>query len=246
LADLIAKNVLQFSSNVRNSVSILDFNYDTCFEFELSKLGGAVDYGLNEPFLEVADNSGRFQIPILKLHGSINWLLCNKCEQIVPAEINPMRNWGPLDLIDQPKEMRLRYFGRYRRQLHGACGGSFSDAPFLVPPTWDKATGSKGLANVWRRAAEELSAAENIVVIGYSMPVTDTFFKYLFALGVDSEVDIDKFILIYGPSGGECEHRFRSLLGPAVQSSAFNAHPFRFSGSIHIFEQLFAPTYGSS
>jgi hypothetical protein len=36
------------------------------------------------------------------------------------------------------------------------------------------------------------------------------------------------------------------LLGPAVQSSAFNAHPFKFSGSIHIVEQLFARTYGSS
>ena len=238
LADLVAKHLLQYTTSERHSASVIDFNYDTCLEFEFSRLGAAVEYGLNVPFLESADNDGRFQIPILKLHGSINWFICNQCEQIVPVEINPMRHWSPIDLLDQPNEIRLRYYGKYRQKRHGTCGGSFSDVPFLVPPTWDKASGSKGLASVWRRAAEELAAADNIVVIGYSMPVTDTFFKYLFALGVDSDVDIEKFVVIYGPDGGECERRFRNLLGPAVPAQAFEPYAFKFSGSIRILEQI--------
>jgi hypothetical protein len=36
---------------------------------------------------------------------------------------------------------------------------------------------------VWRTAAQHLSEAEHIFIIGYSLPETDQFFRYLYGLG---------------------------------------------------------------
>ena len=77
------------------------------------------------------------------------------------------------------------------------------------------------------------------MVIGYSMPVTDTFFKYLFALGSDSDVHLERFVVINGPHGEESEQRFKDLLGP-MSDKAFKYHPFVFSGAGNIIEDVLA------
>jgi hypothetical protein len=35
-----------------------------------------------------------------------------------------------------------------------------------------------GLSSVWRAAATHLAEAENVFIIGYSLPDTDEFFRY--------------------------------------------------------------------
>ena len=53
----------------------------------------------------------------------------------------------------------------------------------IVPPTWNKTEYHSNLSHVWHEAAVELGSARNIYVFGYSLPETDSFFRYLFALG---------------------------------------------------------------
>src|SRR2546427_11578214 len=60
-----------------------------------------------------------------------------------------------------------------------------------------------------------MSEAENIVVIGYSLPREDQFFQYLFALGCVGQGLIRRFMLCDPDSA--VEQRFRELLAPAVQ-----------------------------
>jgi hypothetical protein len=72
------------------------------------------------------------------------------------------------------------------------------------------------LVGVWQQAARQLSDAENIIVSGYSVPETDAFFKYLFALGAVGNSLIRRF-WVFDPDE-RVEERFRKLLGVAPNS----------------------------
>jgi hypothetical protein len=90
-----------------------------------------------------------------------------------------------------------------------------TDEPVLVPPTWNKADSHRALESVWSLAAHELSEAENIFVIGYSMPETDSFFRHLYALGTVGKAMLRRF-WVFNPNPS-VESRFRVLLGPEAE-----------------------------
>jgi NAD-dependent SIR2 family protein deacetylase len=229
LVELVHQKVVQPARPGLNEVSFITFNYDTCLEFALVRNNLGVDYGFNEPFLNEDENNYRVKVPVLKLHGSINWGICSRCTAIVPTEVNPYRrmSWiNYLDCKDLPLTLGTNIAGK-----HHSCGTALDPLPLIVPPTWNKSSSTApGLQEVWKRAAKELGSADNIVVIGYSLPLTDMFFKYLFALGIDSDTHLEKFIVINGPDGGNTESRFKGLLGPMTQGS-FQFYPFLFSSA---------------
>jgi hypothetical protein len=49
---------------------------------------------------------------------------------------------------------------------------------------------------VWNQAVNALKTANRICVIGYSMPETDTFFKFLLALGLAENHQLYRFVLV--------------------------------------------------
>lgn len=58
-------------------------------------------------------------------------------------------------------------------KLHGdAYDGS------VVPPTWDKSLRADAIKAQWQEAFRLLSVANYVRVIGYSFPMTDTYFRY--------------------------------------------------------------------
>lgn len=236
LAKAVRENVERTARLGLNEISFITFNYDTCLEFALDLVNLGVDYGLGEPFLDTFANNFQVKIPVLKLHGSINWATCRKCNRIVPTEINPWRHAGPFALVDAPNQLPMPLGSRISGKTH-RCGTTLDPLPVLVPPTWNKSSSAAPLQEVWRRAARELGSAENVVVIGYSLPVTDMFFRYLFALGSDSEAHLEKFVVINGPHGNETAPRFSSLLGP-MTSDAFASYEFIFSGAGNVITQL--------
>ncbi len=59
-------------------------------------------------------------------------------------------------------------------KLHGSIG-----SPELVPPLWSKTLDVPGLRQAWRRAYHLLKAAHDIRIIGYSLPETDAYVRYL-------------------------------------------------------------------
>jgi hypothetical protein len=91
--------------------------------------------------------------------------------------------------------------------------------PVIVPPTWAKSMHYHQLASVWRRAAQHLAEAENIVVAGYSLPATDEFFRNLFALGTIGSARLRRVWVFDIRPTREMETRYRHMLGRLAESS---------------------------
>jgi hypothetical protein len=58
-------------------------------------------------------------------------------------------------------------------KLHGSI-----DSAVIVPPTWAKGV-NKTIVPAWKQAYEELTQANHLRVIGYSLPTADAYVKYL-------------------------------------------------------------------
>ncbi len=155
-------------------------------------------------------------LPFAKLHGSVNWVQCQKCPVVQSLNLGDFFTryhyaWD-IAAVDKTKPLRLAIEQALGKLEH--CGQACAAEALIVPPTWNKSQYHDVIENVWRRAAKEMSEAENIVVIGYSLPPTDQFFQYLFALGCVGRRLLRRFI-VCDPDHA-VEQRFRDLLAPAA------------------------------
>jgi hypothetical protein len=204
--------------------TFITFNYDLALDYTFRWHDIRIDYGLNERRTE--------GLPlVLKLHGSTNWTKCDNCTcgvgvmdlheiigkpRAVSAAIDVVNNVGRIKAADL-----MRTFA------HCNDTSKSTGEPLLVPPTWSKAEHHRGLATVWRHAADELATARNIIVIGYSLPESDAFFRYLYALGSVSDTRLERFWVIDRDASGGVADRFRALLGGAARPR-FEFFPFKF------------------
>jgi hypothetical protein len=188
----------------QSTFSFITFNYDFCLDFALYMKGLRIDYCLGPPVQNA--------VKLLKLHGSLNWSQCPKCKQIVAYRVEEyFQNVIPLSEAGSAKIIISSGLGRIPH-----CDVTLSSHPFIAPPTWNKTQYHTQLESVWRAAATELSEAESIVICGYSLPETDQFFRYLYALGAVGGSGLRKFWVINpDPS---LESRFRALCGPLALS----------------------------
>jgi NAD-dependent SIR2 family protein deacetylase len=185
----------------RSTFSFITFNYDICLDLALYVSGHRIDYCLGPP----VENA----VKLLKLHGSLNWSQCPKCSQIVAYRMEEFFQRttmvafeaGPAKVIISSGLGRIPH-----------CDVTLSSHPFIAPPTWNKTQYHTQLESVWRAAAKELSDAESIVICGYSLPETDQFFRYLYALGTVGGSGLRRFWVINPDE--DLEPRFRALCGP--------------------------------
>lgn len=93
---------------------------------------------------------------ILKLHGSVNWFWAGTG----PSDILYYRNWT-------------------RNEKDNITMGL---KPYIIPPVLDKSSFYNHIAihEIWRQAEELLSNADEIYIVGFSFPQTDSSVKYLF------------------------------------------------------------------
>lgn len=203
----IVSDILERSGNDFKKISFITFNYDVCLEFGLYESGIATNYCL-DPACFVSG------VKVLKLHGSLNWARCDKCHKIQSFSIeNFIRSRSPVYWIDVGDSVKFEI----SRELRGlsCCNQSFSGTPFIAPPTWNKTNYHQQLEAVWKAAASELSDAENIFICGYSMPPTDQFFRYLYALGSVGTSRLRKFCVV-NPDP-DVRERFIELCGPEAR-----------------------------
>jgi len=159
--------------------SIITFNYDLVCDHALRKLGFEADYHLPGGIVgDQRELTNSQPYDLLKLHGSTNWGICNACkEQVVVLSQK---------VTDSPSEFR---------ELACKCGKK-NFVPFLVPPSWDKSEFRQIIAPVWKKAADELKQATRICIIGYSMPESDAFFKYLLTVALAENHQLYKLIVV--------------------------------------------------
>ena len=148
---------------------------------------------------------------LLKLHGSLNWGRCTACQRVFPVTMPRFfgnRYWRPYD-VSATLEMSTQL-----TSFPHCPGCPPEPQPVIAPPTWNKGSHHKELAAVWRTAASELSEAEHLFIIGHSLPLTDEFFRYFYALGSVGE-NILVTVWVINPDSA-AEDRFRAVLGPAA------------------------------
>ena len=156
------------------SDTMITFNYDLLPEASLSRLQIPFNYGIPQTSTYKHDSALRLRLDysdrvlkVLKLHGSINWSFERS------ANPNP----------------RVFVYGDYdalRKE---------GETPLLLPPTWRKdITGS--LSSVWDAAVKALRSATRVVIIGYSIPVTDQHFKYLLAAGLQNNISVRDIVFV--------------------------------------------------
>ncbi|MCX6641568.1 MAG: hypothetical protein NTW14_13970 [bacterium] len=107
--------------------------------------------------------------------------------------------------------------------------------PEIIPPTWNKGQNLNSPVKVWKQAAKELSEAKEIIVIGYSLPESDLFFRYLFALGTDSTTRIERFI-VCNPDI-KVKEKFEKIIGRGIESR-FEFYPFKMGVAINCFRGI--------
>lgn len=204
-AAMIAKLIKQ-----GKSCSLLSFNYDLGLDYALFNNSLPVDYALSYTDNQKIDDKifdRKKCVPLLKLHGSLNWSRRKCCGKIVSHTLfnktEPISGHGysVLPIISELNNL-------------SCCSKPLKEGPFIVPPTWNKTALHNEIGCVWERAANELKDAENIFVLGYSLPSTDFFFNYLFALGVDMKTIIKRFYVF--DIDPNVEDRFNNLLGSGI------------------------------
>lgn len=229
-------NNIRTDSEPSRAVSVITFNYDLLCDRSLLAKGLSPDYCLEGA---VNDQS----TPLLKVHGSLNWVRCPDCDgRIYPVRVNrnaekffPGNKLPPKRVVHSAPMPISRWLKEESPCEH--LPANEPKAPFIVPPTWNKTDHHRAIAPVWKAAAKVLSQADHIFVIGYSFPGSDAFFHYLYGLGTLGENPLRKFA-VFNPDKNEVEARFRRLLGRAAED-VFEYHAMTFGGALYTIPNYF-------
>lgn len=161
-------------------VSVISTNWDILLDNSIYKslqahkrYDGVVDYCCyisskdeNDttvtPGLEKLGQGG-FNVKLLKLHGSLNWLQCPRCARLYAKffEKEAMRNFE--------SSTSCRHCDRNFPEETGKHLLSQN----LIMPTYLKNLSNPQYRIIWQNAGIEISEADRIVFIGYSLPQAD-------------------------------------------------------------------------
>ena len=161
-------------------VSVISTNWDILLDNSIyqelqsnSSYDGVVDYCCYISSKDEYDTSvkpgleklgeGGFNVKLLKLHGSLNWLQCPRCARLY-AKFNIKE---ATQNYDNPPSCRH-------------CDGNFPEghgrhilAANLIMPTYLKDLSNPQYRIIWQNAGIEISEADELVFIGYSLPYAD-------------------------------------------------------------------------
>lgn len=169
LAVLAANRYCDRPPNIAPANSIVTLNYDTILEEAVQQTPPlSIDYGIAELSPPPARDA-RARLQLFKLHGSINWRACTECEGIQCVPTNTQV---------------------------ASCNKCGKDTETLiVPPSWNKGRTGR-LQRVWELAFGELRIAQQWVFIGTSLPTTDAYLRYLFAVAFRQNENLRQVIIV--------------------------------------------------
>jgi len=125
-------------------ISFITFNYDLCFDYMLYFHRERLDYCF--------DDKSAGGVPVMKLHGSVNWWRGAGCKTVMPWTLQDFFqkiSWGNALMFGKIESVVLDVGAKIEAKVH--CEGHSCEA-VIVPPTWNKAEYQQ-IANVWRHAA---------------------------------------------------------------------------------------------
>lgn len=132
-----------------------------------------------KPGLEVLGQGG-FNIKLLKLHGSYNWLQCPRCLRVY-VEFN--------------QKIAVNQYENKNSCRH--CDNNFKPQKShiltsnLIMPTFLKDFSNPQYKLIWQNAGVELAEATKVVFIGYSLPQADFEMRQLLARMIREDAEIE-------------------------------------------------------
>jgi hypothetical protein len=203
------------------SVSVITFNYDIGLDYAFHLSSMPFEYRCGVPNgLDPGKKQSPGAIDLLKLHGSLNWGHCEKCPRVVPFELKDYfaeYHWEAG--VATPHSRTIGIAKHLVQRSCPVCGTQLAENPVIVPPTWNKGNVHTGLSSVWRAAASHLAKAENVFIIGYSLPITDEFFRYFYSLSTVGDAVFSRFSVV--DLNKQVFDRFNSILGQTAQDCFF-------------------------
>lgn len=175
--------------------------------------------------------------PVVKIHGSSNWLYCDNCRQLYWFHPDQCKR-----IADQLiREDDLRRIGRFlakkkkyveatiddlteRIRVKCPCSGTVPLGTRIATFSYRKALDFPMFQKSWFAAEELLRAANKWVFIGYSLPAADYEFKYLLKRTQLSRPKEPEFIVVSGGSERDVRRtydNYRKFLGRSIKRSAF-------------------------
>lgn len=191
-----------------DKVSIITTNWDIMldnFAYNLMskesrpkrlKFSGVVDYCCYISSLDKNDESikpglyaigkGRYNVKILKLHGSLNWMQCPRCQRLY---VKFYKKFNGGYIFDK----------KYCRHCDMNFGVKSEEANQLVTnlimPTFLKNLNNIQNKLIWQNAGIELSEADKIVFLGYSLPQADFEFKQMLSRMIRKDAEIEAVLV---------------------------------------------------
>jgi hypothetical protein len=215
-ADLARKNLDADDAKAYDPVAVISLNWDIILDRCLYQaLGehdhwrtgdyeaiGVVDYCCYISSIDKHEKRIRsglwalgskgYNVKLLKIHGSMNWLQCLNCQRLfvgfdekinIPNYINALTC------------RHCRKFG-----INALLQGS------LIMPTFLKDLSNFQIKLVWQDVGVELMEASELVFIGYSLPHADFEFRQLLSRMVQKDAKVH--VVLYEPKGREGKRRY--------------------------------------
>lgn len=169
---------------------VISLNWDVVLERVLFDLGLWPDYFLDSNIWEdLREPQDWARVPVLKIHGSLNWIMqdenCGKVLPFLPG--SHCLDWN-------------------------SVGGS-SKSWLMVPPTSHKSP-YESILMVWETALDYLKYAQRLIIIGYSMPESDPYFKHFLMAGLLDNKVLEE-VRVYTGSVRAVQRRYKALFSKA-------------------------------
>lgn len=187
-----------------DKVAVISTNWDILLDNALQTLidkepkpkdvdfSGVVDYcchisSLDEDEKKIkpglyALGKGRYNVKLLKLHGSMNWLQCPKCQRLFVKFYR--RLTGGYVFHNQHCRHCLKNF-KAEETLDAKLRTN------LIMPTFLKDLNNFQIKLIWQNAGVELSEADKVVFLGYSLPQADFELRQLLSRMIRKDAKIE-------------------------------------------------------
>ena len=208
-SDFIKKLDEDATSGNSSKITIINLNWDLLFDSYFFENCMRINYGHESCDLDgLCDNKYKPKpsalLKILKLHGSLNWLVCPECIED-DKKIFFVRDYIIGESYEEDENRCCAHCGCQLERL-------------IVPPVFTKLSKDpkyEPMKDIWRLAEYSLVEAERIHIMGYSFPVTDTQFESFFINSLIKNKSLGEVIIVtypkYGREKMEFEGRYASI-----------------------------------
>lgn len=175
--------------------------------------------------------------PVVKIHGSANWLYCDSCRQLYwfqPDQCGRIADQliGEDDLrrigrfLDKDKKNVETTIERLNKRIRVKCpcSGTVPLGTRIATFSYRKALDFAMFQKSWFAAEELLLSADKWVFIGYSLPAADYEFKYLLKRTQLSRPTEPRFVVISGGNAQQVRRtydNYRKFFGRSIKDSGF-------------------------